>query len=189
MKKVLTVLALLAFSVTGWAQENMVSLNYGFEWANMQIADNQGNGWRINGVYEFNPGEGKLVHGLAFGYATVSGDYTYNDGDGLGSQQKTAKVGSWPIYYAPKLLLSSGKVKPYVKGAVGMHFSKLETTGSAGTVTANASGFYGGGGGGLMLFVKENIFINAEYEIAWLSNSYYEGGWLQSAQIGLGVKF
>lgn len=188
MKKTLTILALLAFSAGVWAQENMVSVSYGFEWANMDVSDSQARGWRLNGVYEFNPGGGQLAHGIGFGYASVSADYSTNEGGSI-TTDVNAKVSTVPIYYAPKFILGSGKAKPFVKGAIGTHFSKLTTTTSSGSADANGMGFYGGGGGGLMVSVKDNIFLNAEYEIAWLSNSYYEGGWLQSALIGIGVKF
>lgn len=187
MKNLFLVLALAALTFTGWTQENMVSLSYGFEWANFDVTDEQGSGWRINGVYEFNPNGGKVVQGIGFGYANVSVDYT--EVVGAGSQDKTAKVTTWPIYYAPKFVFGSGKLKPFIKGALGMQFSKLETSTATSSLEANGAGFYGGGGGGAMLFIKDNIFINAEYEIAWLSNSYYEGGWLQSGLIGLGIKF
>jgi hypothetical protein len=50
-------------------------------------------------------------------------------------------------------------------------------------------GFYGGGGAGIMIFIKENIFINGEYEIAWASNSWYKDGWMNTAMGGIGLKF
>jgi hypothetical protein len=50
-------------------------------------------------------------------------------------------------------------------------------------------GFYGGGGGGFMFFLKENIFLNAEYEIAWASNSWYKDGWMNTAMAGIGYRF
>jgi hypothetical protein len=40
-----------------------------------------------------------------------------------------------------------------------------------------------------MIFLKENIFINAEYEIAWASNSWYKDGWMNTAMGGIGFKF
>ena len=40
-----------------------------------------------------------------------------------------------------------------------------------------------------MVFFKENIFINAEYEIAWASNSLYKDGWMNTAMGGIGFKF
>jgi len=40
-----------------------------------------------------------------------------------------------------------------------------------------------------MFFLKENIFINAEYEIAWASNFGYKDGWINTAGGGIGFKF
>jgi opacity protein-like surface antigen len=51
------------------------------------------------------------------------------------------------------------------------------------------TGFYGGIGAGGMLFLKENIFLNLEYEWAYLSNSWYSDGFLNTAQLGIGFKF
>ena len=35
-----------------------------------------------------------------------------------------------------------------------------------------------------MIFLKENIFINGEYEIAWASNSSYKDGWISTVSGG-----
>jgi hypothetical protein len=40
-----------------------------------------------------------------------------------------------------------------------------------------------------MVYLKENIFINAEYEIAWASNGWYVDGWMNSITGGIGFKF
>jgi hypothetical protein len=40
-----------------------------------------------------------------------------------------------------------------------------------------------------MFLLKENIFVNAEYEIAWASNSMYKDGWMNNISGGLGFKF
>jgi len=55
-------------------------------------------------------------------------------------------------------------------------------------VTANDFGFYGGGGAGLMYFVNESVFINAEYEVAYMTNSFYRNGVMNSVLLGIGVK-
>ena len=57
------------------------------------------------------------------------------------------------------------------------------------SLSDNDFGFYGGGGAGIMIFLKENIFINGEYEIAWASNSWYKDGWINTASGGIGFKF
>jgi opacity protein-like surface antigen len=80
------------------------------------------------------------------------------------------------------------KIKIFVKGALGMQYSSLKREGIV-TISDNDFGFYGGGGAGIMLYLKENIFINAEYEIAWASNNCYKDGWINTASGGIGFKF
>jgi hypothetical protein len=72
---------------------------------------------------------------------------------------------------------------------LGTQYASLKREGPLGSLSDNDFGFYGGGGAGIMIFLKENIFINAEYEIAWASNSFYKDGWMNSAMGGLGFKF
>ena len=183
MKRNLIFTLLLFFSITAWSQENRVIISYGYEWANVTDFDDPATGWRINGVYEFNQMDGKFAHGLNFAYTSVSATKTVQ-----GTEVKST-VSSIPLYYAPKFIIGSGKVKPFIKGALGTQWAKLKREG-AGELTANSFGFYGGGGGGLEIGLSEKLFINAEYEIAYVSNTYYEGGgWLQSAMFGLGFKF
>jgi hypothetical protein len=71
---------------------------------------------------------------------------------------------------------------------MGMQFTSLKRTGLV-ELSDNDLGFYGGGGAGIMIFLKENIFINEEYEISWASNSFYKDGWMNTAGAGIGFKF
>lgn len=80
------------------------------------------------------------------------------------------------------------KSKPLLKGVLGMQFASLKKEGLV-SLSDNDFGFYGGGGAGLMFFIKDNIFINAEYEIAWASNNWYKDGWMNTAMGGIGFKF
>ena len=50
-------------------------------------------------------------------------------------------------------------------------------------------GLYVDGGAGVMVLLKENIFINVEYEIAYASNSWYKDGWMNTEMGGIGFKF
>jgi hypothetical protein len=80
------------------------------------------------------------------------------------------------------------RIKGFVKGALGMQFASLKREGFT-EVSDFDFGFYGGGGAGLMVFLKENIFLTGEYEIAWASNSFYKDGWINTAGGGIGFKF
>ncbi|TFH38633.1 MAG: hypothetical protein E4G95_03100, partial [Bacteroidia bacterium] len=108
--------------------------------------------------------------------------------EGTGSGATDYKINSFPIYYAPKYMFGKEKLKLFIKGVVGMQFSGLKREGFL-NLSDNDFGFYGGGGAGAMIFVRENIFINVEYEIAWASNSYYKDGWINTAGGGIGMKF
>ncbi len=182
MKRTIIFLGLLTFAVlTGWSQENMVTISGGYAFANMEEADENATGFRINGLYEYNPHEGMLSHGLSFGYISTSAESS----SALGTEYKLT---NWPIYYAPKLMFGKGKFKFYVKGALGMHISTYKRTAVVETKTSDI-GFYGGASVGAMLFLGESMFLNAEYEWAYMSNSYYSNGILNTASLGLGFKF
>ncbi len=183
MKQSILLLALGVLSFPALSQENRITISYGYEFANIADFEDQATGWRINGLYEMNPQEGKLAHGVAFGYTSISATQM------VSSTEVKGTVSSWPIYYAPKLMIGGGKAKAFVKGALGMQFASLKWDGGLVEVSDNDAGFYGGGGAGLMLGLGEKLFLNAEYEIAYVSNSFYDDGWLNSVMFGLGIKF
>jgi hypothetical protein len=87
------------------------------------------------------------------------------------------------------LSLKYSKKKGFVKGALGMHSSNYKRSGQLGDFQSRDWGFYGGAGAGVMVFLKDKIFINAEYEWAYLSNSYYLDGFVNSIMGGIGLKF
>jgi hypothetical protein len=182
MKKNILIAFLILFSMRAFSQENMFTISGGYSFSNIQSKDIKGTGWRINGLYELNPMGGKFAHGVSFGYISLAAT------DGVGSQTINYKINSFPIYYAPKFMFGSDKIKAFIKGALGMQFAGLKKDGFV-SFSDNDFGFYGGGGAGIMVFLKENIFINAEYEIAWASNSWYNDGWINTAGGGIGIKF
>ena len=183
MKRISTILTIVLFAITSaWSQENIVTITGGYAFANLEDAEVDASGWRINAIYEYNPNEGKLSHGVAFGYIGTSAD-------SAGASGAEYKMNNWPIYYAPKVMFGSGKVKAFARGALGLHFSSYKRIGAGAEFKANDTGFFGGIAVGAMIFVKENIFLNAEYEWAYLSNSYFQNGFMNTANFGLGFKF
>jgi hypothetical protein len=182
-KKNLIFIFMVLLSIHALSQENMAILSGGYSFANIQDASNQGTGWRINGTYEFNPAGGAFAHGISFGYISVSAEQTSI------AQTITYKINSFPIYYSPKFMFGNEKFKGFVKGALGMQFAGLKRTGAATEISDNDFGFYGGGGAGFMVLLGEKFFINAEYEIAWASNSFYKDGWMNSLMGGIGIRF
>lgn len=179
MKRTILIISVVLFSMQAFSQESIITISGGYAFANIEDSDDKGTGWRINGLYEYNPMGGMVAHGLSFGYISLKAE-----GDNA-----TSTVNCFPVYYAPKVMFGKEKIKAFVKGAIGMQFSGLKREGTLADISDNDWGFYGGGGAGIMIFIKENIFINGEYEIAWASNSYYKDGWINTAGGGIGIKF
>jgi len=182
MKKHIFITLLVLLSMKAFSQENAITLSGGYSFATIEDTDIKGTGFRINGLYEYNPNEGKFAHGFSFGYIGLKAEET------IGQATQKYTINSFPIYYAPKVMFGSEKVKAFIKGALGMQFAGLKKEGLV-SLSDNDLGFYGGGGAGVMLFIKSNIFINAEYEIAWASNSWYKDGLMNTAGCGIGFKF
>jgi len=182
MKKNILITLLILLSMKALSQENMITLSGGYASANIEDTDTKATGWRINGLYEFNPLGSIIAHGFSFGYISVSGT------ESVGQQEIKSTINSFPIYYAPKVMFGKEKLKIFIKGALGMQYATLKREGAV-SLTDKDFGFYGGGGAGIMLFLKENLFINAEYEIAWASNNSYKDGWISTAGGGIGFKF
>jgi hypothetical protein len=182
MKKHILILCLILLSLKAFSQENMGILSGGYTSSNIEDTDINGTGWRINGFCAFNP-EGRIVaHGFSVGYIHLTAS------EGIGSQTINYKINSYPLYYSPRVMFGKEKFKVFIKGALGIQIARLKKEGLV-YLRDMDFGFYGGGGGGIMIFLKENIFINAEYEIAWVSNDWYKDGWMNSASGGIGFKF
>jgi opacity protein-like surface antigen len=171
------------------AQENCITVSGGYAFANVEDIDGSSTGWRINVLYEYAPMESNLSHGVNFGYIHTSATIVDS---GIGSTESEFKAGHWPIYYVPKytFLAWESTFRPFVKGALGMHFSDYDKTGPlGGSIDTGDTGFYGGLGAGLDINISERTLLNLEYEWAYLSNSWYRDGFINSLMLGIGFKF
>lgn len=187
MKQFIAILFFSVFTLMSYSQENMVTLAGGYSFATFDGADYNDSkvkvtGWRINGLYEFNQIEGKFAHGVSVGYMSLKGSPESND-------SVNYKVSSLPVFYAPKFMFGNDKFKGFAKGALGFQNSKFEREGLLGNVDGSDWGFYGGLGAGIMYFVSDMIFIDVEYEFAWMSNAYYQDGLMNTLMGGIGFKF
>lgn len=183
MKKLYFFLVTLLFALTGLAQDNILTVSGGYAFGNPENYDENTTGYRINGLYEYNPNGGVLANGFSFGYIHTEAELTRVN------ETKLIKINTVPLYYAPKAIIGKSDLRGFVKGALGMHFSNYSSTGSSLEIETNDSGIFLGVGGGLMYFFNEKIFVNAEYEIDYMGNSYYDDGFVQTVQAGLGFKF
>lgn len=191
MKRFIITISILSIACLGYSQNNLISVSGGYVIANVDDSEYfsddpniKGNGWRINGTYDYNPNEGQVAYGFSIGYISVGASYSYS-GDSTAEYQ----VSTVPFYFAPKYLFGSDRVRGFIKLALGGQSSNLKRTGSATETTAKGFGFYGGAGAGLNAFVSEKVFINIEWEISYLTNNYYRNGMLNSFMGGIGVKF
>lgn len=191
MKRFILTIAIACISYFGFSQENLLSISGGYAFANVDDSEYftddpniKGTGWRINGTYDFNRGQGPIAYGFSVGYISVSAEYT-----GTADTLTEYKISTVPFYFAPKYLFGNDTFKGFIKLAIGAQSANFKRTTPTAEITGNDFGFYGGGGAGLMVFVSEMIFINVEYEIAYMTNNYYRNGLMQSAMGGIGVRF
>jgi opacity protein-like surface antigen len=179
MKKIILI-ALLMFPLTMViAQENRVRISGGWTTANIQDSDLSGNGWNISANYEIIPTGTMVAYGLTIGYMSVSAEengvkYTVN---------------ALPIYFHPRLYFSEGKLRPFLQGALGFQLSDQKREGPGVSFTAKDSGLNFSGGVGAIYMVNEKVFLNLEYELMYLANSFYRDDLTNSFKIGLGFRF
>lgn len=183
MKKVYLMLTLSCLALYGFSQENMITVSGGYSFANIEDTDLKAAGWRINGSYEFNPTGGPWAFGFSLGYIGLSASE-----ETIGAGTLDFNIGTIPIYFTPKFMFGNDKIKGFIKGAIGTQNSHLKRTGLI-ELTDTDWGFYGGGSAGIKISLSEMVFLNAEYELAWLSNSAYKDGLINSAMLGIGVRF
>jgi hypothetical protein len=183
MKKICSLLILAALSISIYGQENHVTVSGGYSFLNVEDTDVSPSGWRINGTYEFVPMGGAWAFGINVGYIGLSATESV-----LGSNDVKLNIGTIPIYFSPKFMFGNDKIKGFIKGAIGTQNSHFKGSGIFEATTSDW-GFYGGGSAGINFSVNEKVFLNAEYELAWLSNANYKDGLMNSAMIGIGFKF
>lgn len=187
MKQIFAILFLSVITIMAYSQENLVTVAGGYSFASFEgSAYSDENvkvtGWRINGLYEFNPKEGNWTQGFSLGYMSLTGSPASSDSIEF-------KISTLPMFYAPKYMFGSDKIKGFVKGALGLHHTKFKRSGPQWSTEGQDWGFYGGLGAGAMIFVTDAIFIDVEYEFAWLSNSSYQNGLVNTFMGGIGFKF
>ncbi len=183
MKNLNFILGLSLLSMFSYGQQNMVSVEASYAFADIVDVNTSAKGWRVSGLYEFNLYEGKITQGISAGYLSLSANG--NEGQG----KSTYDIGTIPIYYVPGLLIGEQKFKVHLKGALGWQFSNIQRTGSAFEVEGNDSGIILGAGLGGLYLINPKVFINLGYEFLWLQNSYVRDGLLSSVKLGIGFRF
>ena len=184
MKYALLLSMLIVLSLSAQAQENWITISGGYAFAEIEDSEVKPTGWRINLSYEKNAYEGNMAHGVVVGYISTETSVS----SGIGQLTDDYKLNSWPIYYMPKFLFGGSSFKGFIKGAIGLHYSNYTRTTPLLLIEDDGAGFYGGAGAGAMITINK-IFISAEYEWAFASNTNYRNGFMNSAMLGIGIKF
>lgn len=177
MRVTLVFLTFCFASITAVGQENLISINGGYAMANLDDADANTTGYKVSLSYEQNLYEGHASHGAVVGYISTKASVN----------QAEYEINSWPIYYVPKYLFGGGSFRGFIKGAVGIHFSNYKKTGIL-TITDDNIGFYGGAGLGAVQTIN-SLFISLEYEGAYMGNSGFRDGFMNTVMLGVGLKF
>jgi len=193
LRNVLIITTMCAFSSAVAADKSMaateswLTVSYGDVTADIEETNTESSGWRLNLTFEKGPKGGNVLQGFVIGYIETTADIASTSVTPIAPTSYELK--NIPIYYAPKYLFGKKAFKGFIKGALGIHFSKYQRTGGLGTIETNDTGLYAGASLGAMFMFTDKFFANVEYEWTYLSNSYYRDGELQSIMVGLGTKF
>jgi hypothetical protein len=143
-------------------------------------------GFRTDVLYEFIPEGQPVAYGFLVGYAGLYANESFSS---YPNQKAEYRIYTIPVAFAPKVFFGSGRVKAFIKVDIGMQFSGIKRTGIPIEIKANDFGFLLGAGGGGMVNLTDKLFLTLEYNIDWITNGYYQDGWLNSALLGVGMKF
>jgi hypothetical protein len=161
------------------AQVNSLTVGGGYVFTNIEDTDVNGSGYRINLQYDYQPIGSAVSYGLHFGYVNVMGSSTNTN----------YTVSTLPIAFVPKFYFGEGDLRAFLKGVIGVQFSDIERAGTAATLSAKDSGIIAGAGAGAKYLLSEKTFLNLDYEFAYLANSFYKDGVMNSISLGVGFNF
>jgi len=188
MQKLTLAISLILSAFTAYSQET-ITLSGGMVLSNAidysgyfnEDYTASGNGFRITGTYEVGPLKPKkFIHGVTAGYM-LSSTTVSKYGESFDISVRTL-----PFCYSPKYLIGNEKVMAFAKASLGVQFTRLKVTGVLDD-SDNDWGFYGGIGAGGMAYLSKTVFLNLEYELAFMSNTFYANGYINSVQLGIGI--
>jgi opacity protein-like surface antigen len=183
MKILVTILSLFFLSLSLHAQENSLALFGGYSFSTGSVSTSQPTGWKINALYEFTPNSSSWSVGGAVGYISLSGSSTNL------VTSSSFKVQTVPISLVPKFSFGSESFKGYLRGIIGSAITTTTYTGSVVGTSDNQWGMSFGFGAGATYFLNEKMFLSADYEWLRISNIYDDAGAINSASVGIGMKF
>jgi predicted porin len=107
--------------------------------------------------------------------------------DGELTSTSKAKLTSLPLLYIPKYTIGSNKLKGYLKGAFGIHYSRVKWEGTVlGVETWNIDISLGAGAGGTYE-LSQKVLLFVDYELLWLNNSNFSEVLSHTVGVGVGI--
>lgn len=187
VKKIGFLSFLMILAIPGFAQNSNLVLKGGYSFYKFTDPYGTGNGFHLNALYEESSRNGRWNYGLALGYFNLSGNVT-SSWEAIYSK---TNISSIPIYYSQKYLFGGEKLKAFVKGVAGFHFTNYKYTSTdpfRNDDKSKGNGFVTGFGAGLNYPISKKVFLQAEYERLYLFNDFYGTRTFNSASLGIGIK-
>jgi outer membrane protein W len=170
------------------AGSSLLMLNVGFTTATPEDNNYDLSGNTFTLSYEASNFEGDLAGGISIGYVITSSDSTISSGKPV-NRVNTVSYEVLPIVLYGRYMFGSDQLKGYIGAGLGIQFSNARFITNNVQVEAKDSGLMIGGMVGVNYFFNDKIFINGNYNLSWLSNSYYKDGMAQNFTVGLGFQF
>jgi len=170
------------------AGSRLLILNVGFTAASPEDNDNDLNGNTFSLNYESSNLEGNLAGGVSISYLTTSAD-SVDAGGNTVSRLNSVSYRVFPIILYGRYMFGTDQIKGYIGAGIGIQFSNASFYTNNIQADGQDSGITIGGMAGVNYFFNDKIFVNGNYNLSWLSNSFYQDGIVQNFTVGLGFQF
>jgi hypothetical protein len=170
------------------AGSRLLILNVGFTAASPEDNDNDlhGNTFSLN--YESSNLDGNLAGGVSIAYMVTSADSTTASG-GTANRLNSVSYNTLPVIFYGRYMFGPDQLRGYIGAGFGIQFSNARFYTDNVQTNGTDSGVLIGGMAGLNYFFNDKIFINGNYNLSWLSNSFYRDGMVHNFTVGLGFQF
>lgn len=175
---------ILVFTATVSAQftnfSQLISFNGGYATLTAEETGNTMDGYAFDFTFEQVNMDGNLAGGVMIAYLNAQ--------DVVENEEWHTNYQSIPILLQGKYFFGSPYLKLYFQGGIGVQFSRIEHAGPKLLLADGDSGFAAGIGAGGNLFLGKKLFINAAYNLNYLSNSFYRDNLVHLFKIGIGFQ-
>jgi hypothetical protein len=164
------------------AQTSNLILSGGWATVQPEDEDEATNGFKIGVQYEFEVADRWLIGGsLSF--------LSFKSESSGTSASTQSTYQTWPFTpYAKYRIGKSETIHGYVKGVAGMQISSLKREGQQTEIKDHDVGLAIGPGAGIVVPLSEKLFLVADYEFLYVTNSFYNDGIINQVSLGLGIR-